>query len=206
LDKFLAFTTDHLERMRSDDAGGLLATRIAATAAALEAVNSHAIADMSTLGQRKARKAMMRSFRKALPANIAAISGVVIGKYGLKAPELTQCFPQGRTMLARCSDDTLSSHLRTLIAALTARQAVLGAEVVAQAELLQTKWQSVYDESELSSAKKASAEKAQRDARSALQLELFLNLLTIVQAFPRQPEAVKRYMRQSLLKVRASKK
>lgn len=199
LDRFLAFTTDHLERMRADDAGGLLAARVAATALALEAVNSHTSADSGTLGQRKSRKSMMRSFRKALPGKIADITCVVIGKFGLNAPDLTQCFPKGRRVLARCSDDTVSSHIRVLIAALTARQAVLGAGVVAQAELLQTQWQSVYDESESSAAKKASAEKARRDARSSLQLELFLNLLAIVQAFPRQPEAVKRYMRQSLL-------
>lgn len=49
-------------------------------------------------------------------------------------------------------------------------------------------WNAVYAPSETSSGAKTTTQAAKNAARSALQLELFKNLLTIALNFPRQPD------------------
>ncbi len=54
--ELFAYTTDHLERMKSGNADGKLDERIAVTAAAFVAFRDTATADQITLGSRKSRK------------------------------------------------------------------------------------------------------------------------------------------------------
>ncbi len=133
LDELIAFATDHLQRLIANNPGALWNPRITATNTALLVVENCTTDDQSKLGLRKARKMAKDTFRKALPGNLAKIGGVVVGKYGDKSPELTECFPQGRTVFGDCTDDAVENHLQTLIVALTAHQADLGAAVVADA-------------------------------------------------------------------------
>ncbi len=54
-------------------------------------------------------------------------------------------------------------------------------------------------EGEASTGEKTATEQEKRDARLALQQELYKNLNEITGIIPRQPDKVERYMRQSLL-------
>ena len=65
---------------------------------------------------------------------------------------------------------------------------------------MRSDWQPIYTASESSTGAKAHTEKAKASARSALQRELFLNLLALAQNFPEQPEMLKVFMQPSLLK------
>lgn len=199
LDALLAFTTDHLQRMLSADPGGTFAERIAATTAALAAVNGSTTEDSTKLGVRRARKQAKGTFRRALPEALGKLHGAAAAKFGLKGAGVKECFPKGRKIFARCPDDELGLHLQAMVAGLTARQADVGATVVAEAEALRANWKALYDASESSTAVKAKAEGARRTAREALQLELFLNLLALAAHFPRQPERLDQYMQPSLL-------
>ena len=97
----------------------------------------------------------------------------------------------------------MGNNLSTLIAALTANQPDLGAQVVTDATALLTGWNAVYAPSESSTGAKDAAMTARDAARSALQLELFKTLLTIGLQFPRQPAQLDLYMQPSLLALAA---
>lgn len=196
----LAFTTDHLQRLAANDPGGIFAARRAATTAAWQAVSDAFTEDQTKLGLRKARKQSIRKFRKALAGGIAKINVAVKAQFGERSPELTEIFPGGRRRFARCPDDSLESHLAALSRGLTAHAAELAAAVVAQAEALRMDWQAVYQASEMSSGVKAAAAASRRNARRALQGELYLNLLALAQQFPEEPAKLGRFMQPSLLK------
>lgn len=199
LDELVAFTTDHVGRMTANNPGGIFTARLAATATALAGVEDSTTDDQVKAGLRKARKLAKDAFRKSLPASVAMIHAVVVAKYGPTAPEVAECFPQGRKVFSDCTDDHVDNHLETMIAGVTAHVADLGAQVVTDAEALLTGWNAVYGTSESSSGDKSMSEAERRAARAALQLVLFQNLLTIAMNYPRQPEMLPQFMQQSLL-------
>lgn len=199
LAELLAFSTDHHQRMIANNPGALFNARITATATALALVESCATDDLTKLGLRKARKMAKDTFRTALPANIAKIHAVVVAKYGPDTPEVVECFPQGRGIFNQCTDDLVENHLQTMLNGVTAHQADLGPQVVADAAGLISTWLAIYGASESSTAAKTTTEEGKRAARLGLQKELYFNLLTIGLNFPRQPEKLALYMQQSLL-------
>ena len=203
MDELIAFSTDHLQRMIANNPGALWNLRITATSTALLAVENCATDDLTKLGLRKSRIMAKDTFRQALPEKIAMINAAVVAKFGPNAPEITECFPSGRSIFSSCADDAVNNHLQTLINALTAHQPALGPIPLGDAGGLLSTWTAVYAASESSTGAKTTSEDAKRKARLALQLELFKNLLTIAMNFAREPEKVTLYMRQSLLEDRA---
>jgi hypothetical protein len=133
LAKILAFTTDHLQRMIANNNGGELTARITATTSSLELLQEMAGDDQTRLGLRKARKLAKNNFRDALPGKVGKVVSAVEAQYGEDAPEVLECVPQGRRIFSSCTDDSVSGHLQTLITAVTAHGADLGAPLVAEA-------------------------------------------------------------------------
>jgi hypothetical protein len=195
----LAFTSDHLGKMTSNNPGGFLAARITATNTAVGGVNTAFASDLGKLGERKTSKQAKDAFRATLPAAIGKIYVTLQNKYGEKAAQLKEFFPNGRTGFSRATDDQVGNNLQTLIAELTLHQTDVGAQTVTDATALLTGWNAVYTPSESSSGAKTTAMAAKNNARAALQLELFKNLLTIALQYPRQPDMLDVYMQQSLL-------
>jgi hypothetical protein len=60
-------------------------------------------------------------------------------------------------------------------------------------------WRAVYAPSESASGAKTSTQSAKKATRTALQLELYKNLLVFAELFPGQPAQLDLYMQQSLL-------
>ena len=199
LAELLAFSTDHLQRMISNNAGGDLSARITATASALGLVSDCATDDQTKLGLRKARKMAKDAFRKALPAEVATIVAAAVAKYGPDAAEVVECCPQGRAVFSSCTGDQVKNHLETLVNAVTAHQAALGAPLVASAQAILTSWLTVFAASESAGGAKTTTEEGKRMARENLHLMLFLNLLALAAKFARQPDKLDLYMQQSLL-------
>lgn len=199
IDRLLAFTTDHLERLRAANLGGAWPGRIAATAAALAAFNGQEVAHSSSLGERKTSKRALREFRRALGERVGALHLALQVKYGPRAAELKTFFPKGRTAFARCPDDLLEPLLKALAAAIAERPAELGPELAATAAGLVADWQPLHATSMAATGAKKTAEFERRGARVALERELYLNLLALAQEFPEQPEKLPAYMHQSLL-------
>ena len=203
INNLVAFTTDHLGKMNNNNPGGFLAGRITATTAALGTVNTTFQSDLGQLGERKTSKKAKDDYRKSLVAGASKIQLALQNKYGKKSPLLATFFPTGLTKFNAVPDDQVTNAWTTLIAALTAHQAEIGAPVGAQlvtdATALKNGWVAVYTPSEAASGAKDSTRAAKNAARQALQLELFKNWLTIALQFPRQPEQLDVYMQQSLL-------
>ncbi|MCX6900187.1 MAG: hypothetical protein NT105_16005 [Verrucomicrobia bacterium] len=199
LAELAAFTTDHIQRMISNNATGDFTDRITATQSALGLVDTKAVGDLTQLGVREGSKQAKNEYRKALPAGVAKIAGVVIGQYGDSAPQLLECFPQGRNVFNKCRDDEVTEHLQALLDAVTTHQADLGAPTVLKAQALLDGWTAVYGASEAASGVKSAAQEGKNLARENLQLMLFLNLLKIAEVYARQPEKLDVYMQQSLL-------
>lgn len=204
LNELLAFSTDHLGRMTANNASGALSERITATTEALSRLLERVTEDLGQLGVRKARKQAKSKFRKALPAAVTKLVATVVAQYGDDTPQISECVPNGRSIFSTCRDDQVGAHLQTLITALTAHEADLGAQVVTKATELKTTWEGIYNESEAATATKARAEALKKEAREGLQLMLFLNLVKLTSLFPRQPEKVSLYMQQHLLENPAS--
>ncbi len=197
--ELLSFSSDHLARMIANNAGGELTTRIGATASALTLVQDCVTDDQTKKAIRKARKQVKGAFRDALLARVAKVHGSVVAAYGPEAPELAECFPEGRSVFSSAPDDRLEQHVETLLNGVTAHVATLGAPLVATVTALHAEWQVVYAQSESSGGNVTTTQAGKKLARENLQLMLFLNLLKLAEMFVRQPEQLSLYMQQSLL-------
>ncbi len=197
--ELIGFSSDHLQRLVLINPGAQFNARITATTTALTALGVCTTDNISKLGLRKACKQGKNAFREALPGNIAKLHGAVVAKYGLESMQVTDCFPQGRSVFGTCTDDLVEPHLQALSTWLTAHQADLGPQPAGDAGGLLSTWTALYAASESSTAAKAGTEEARRNARLNLQLELFKNLLAIAAVYARQPEKISLFMQQSLL-------
>ncbi len=203
--RLLAFTTDHLGKLRSANLSGVWPERIAATEAALEAFNGRERSHGTSVGERKTSKAAWRKFRRALPERLGKLELLLQVKYGRRAAALKTFFPDGKTAFARCADDVLGPSLKALAAAVSARAAELGPEAVSLAAGMVSDWEPLYAASEASAGTKAAAEVERRGARAASQRELYLNLQALALEFPEQPEKLRLFMQQSFLTQRRRK-
>ena len=199
--RLIAFTTDHVQRMIANNQSGELSARITATNSSLTLVVDCVVDDQTHLGIRKARKQSKDEFRANLPAAVAKLMAAVEAEFGPDSPPVVECVPSGRTVFSICRDDEVSGHLQTLINGITAHQAQLGAPLVTKATNLKATWVLAYQASEHSSGEKTTSEQGKRFARENLQLMLYLNLVKLMEMFPRQPEKLALYMQQSLLEV-----
>ena len=197
-DELKSFTTDHIQRLTANPQSALT-PRVAPTSTALKAFSGTLTADDTQLGQRKGSKLNKNTFRDTLPAAISKIAMAVEAQFNEGSAEFLECFPHGRTEFSNCKDDKLENALQTLINGVTAHQPPLAATVVTSATALLTGWLAVYAPSETATGSKTSTQSAKKAARAALSLELFKNLLALVQQFPGQPAQLDLYMQQSLL-------
>lgn len=201
LPSLMAFATDHYQRLKANNPGGIWDARIAATAAALADINSTETNHLMGLGLRKASKAGKAKFRRELRGKLGQIHATMWARYGLRSPEITAVFGKSRGRMARTVDDRLKEDLMVVAEGVVARAADLGATVVAQAQNLLADWTTVWQASEAAAGAKSAAQQAKRSARAALQRELFRNLLAIAAQFPGEREKLKLYMQKSLLRV-----
>ena len=201
LARLLAFTIDSLARMIANNGGGELTARIAATTSALNLVQDSASDNNTKQAIQSARVQAKDAFRTSLSQNIAKIHGGVLAHFGPDAPELTECFPEGRGVYGTCHDDELEMHLDTLVSGLGVYQAALGAGLGTQATTLRTTWLALFAASGSAKGAVSQTREAQQEARENLQLMLFLNLLKIAELFPRQEDELDTFMNQSLLEV-----
>ena len=197
--ELIAFTTDHLQRLSANNAGGELSTRIAATTSSLAVVEDCVTDDQGRLGVRMARKQAKDDFREQIPTEVKRIEAGFIAAFGADSPILLEALPQGRTIFQTCRDDQVEVHLQTLLDAATTHQADLAPATLTQATTLKNNWVTIYQASEASTGAKTVTQEGKRLARENLQLMLFLNLLKLAEMFPRQPEKLSLYMMQHLL-------
>ena len=102
MNELIAFTTDHLQRLSANNAGGELTARIAATTSSLATVEDCVTDDQGRLGLRKARKQAKDDFRLQIPTDVKRIEAGFIAAFGADSPVLLEALPQGRTIFQTC--------------------------------------------------------------------------------------------------------
>lgn len=201
LDELMAFATDHFQRMRANNADGWLDARIAATEASLAETDAATSGDVIGGAKRKARKMSKRRFRRErLPDASARIHAYMMAHFGPRSPQLKEL--GRRRDLQRCPDDSLDNLLRAMHRAVAAHEAVVGTEPVALAAELVAEWAGIYQQSEGATGTKVRTASLLRQARRRLQWDLYLNLLSLVERYPRQPDKLRLYMQPHLLRNR----
>ena len=200
IDRLMAFTTDHLQRMSANNPGGELTARITATTSAYGLVEDCFTDDQTRLGIRKARKKAKRAYRRqTIRPAIARIEAGLVAAYGGSSTVLLEALPKGRDIFNTCRDDVVEIHLQTLHTVVTAHAADLPPAIVTLADTIQNDWAAIHAASESSTGAKTATEESWRQARENLQIELFHNLLQVAGMFPGQPEKLHLYMQQHLL-------
>lgn len=197
--ELLSFATDSVERFSANNPDGVFNSRIGATSAAIGDLETAFAEDVGQLGIRKTAKLVKDNFRKSLKKEIETFEAKIKIAVGAGSPELKTFFPLGRTIFGKATDDALKGHLDSLVSAVAADQARMGAQLVADVQAARDAWVQVYTASEASTGGKTATEAEKRAAREALQLELFRNLLKLVEMYPDQPDKLGLYMRQQLL-------
>jgi hypothetical protein len=199
LNRLIDYSGTHLQRMVTNNPGALLNVRITATTTALSALDATMSDNDVKLALRMARVQAKDAFRAALPRNLARIHGAVVAAFGSDSTQLTECFPQGRTPFFTCPDDQLDDKLQALLTCLTPMAAQVGQTHIDNLGGLLSTWIALLGAVESASASKNNSETARRAARTALQLELFNNLLTLAMAFPNDEATITMYCPQHLL-------
>jgi len=203
LQELISFSSDHIQRMVSNNPNGTdLSDRISATTTTYNTVYDAFSADLAQLGERKLTKSIKNTYRKDAIKEAEAIIGGMLLEVPNDSPIFNAVVPQGRSVFSQVSDDQLAGHFNTMVTGLTTHQGdlgTLGATLLSRATDLRDNWVAIYDASEQSTAEKVATEKEQRDARSALQWDLYENLREINHLFPRDPDMVRLYMSQGLL-------
>ncbi len=195
-----AFTTDHLERFIANNTNNELTARITATQSAFDLFADCVTDNDAKLAIRKARKLAKKNYREiTIPRDVARIEGAFVSAYGEDSPILLEAFPNGRSIFQTCQDDEVEAKLEVLRLAVTAHQADLVPAIVTLAAALKTNWLTVYAASEASTGGTSTTQDGKKMARDNLQLMLYLNLVKLMEMFPRQPEKMKIYMQQHLL-------
>lgn len=199
LNELINYSSTHLQRLIANNPGALFNQRITGTNTALVTLDNCMSDNDVKLALRKGRVQAKDAFRDALPGNIARIHAAVVAAFGTDSTELTECFPQGRSIFTTCTDDQLDDKLQALQTCLTPLAAQVGVTHINNLGGLISTWIALHAAVQTASANKNTSESTRRSARQALQLELFKNLLAIAAAFPNEDAKVKLYCPQHLL-------
>jgi hypothetical protein len=180
--RLLTFGARSLGRLSKSNPGNIFDTIIAATTTALSNAES-GVTDLGAKAAIKLAKTEVKdNFREALSPIIRRIYGSLAGVYGDPAPELTECFPQGRTVFHTCKDEELNNKLGQLVACLANKTVDAGIKTLAQAQL--TNWNAIYTaQGEAKDDVEVTAD-SQDAKRAALALQLYKNVLTVALQFP----------------------
>jgi hypothetical protein len=198
--ELIAFTTDNLARFIANNANNEFTARITATQSAYDLFADCVTDDGARLAIRKARKLTKDNYREiTIPRDVARIEGALVSAYGEDSPVILEALPNGRSIFQTCRDDQVEAKLEILRLSVTAHQADLVPAIVTLTTALKTNWLTVYAASEASTGNKAVTQDGKRLAREGLQEMLYLNLVKLMEMFPRQPEKMKIYMQQHLL-------
>lgn len=198
--ELLKYAARHLQAMVANNPGALLNTRITATQTALAAVES-GVTDVGTKAAiQESKTEIKNTFREALAENIRRIHGAVVAAFGDPSPQVTECFPEGRSVFTRCRDEELNNKLGQLVACLTPLQAQVGAPAVGNASGLLSTWTAIFAAQDVAMSLRGSTAESRDTAKANLQLQLYLNVLFLAQSFPDQPDKCDLYCPQQYLR------
>lgn len=199
LNELIAFATDNLQRLIANNPGAVFNNLINGTTTALATLSTCSTDDQTKLAIRKAAKLAKDTFRKALLENIRPVYGALLNKFNDPSPQMTTCFPLGRSIFQTETDDTLRNRLETLVNGLATLIPVMGSEAHGIASSLLSTWIGLYSASETASGTKTATQLEKNTARAILEKQLTINLLAVAQQHVGNEAMADTYFQQHLL-------
>ena len=199
------FGTVHVQCMEASNPDGHLTPLIETTKGILAAFLDGGSEDLTKLGALKARTMTKYEFRAALPQALGRIHGMVTATFGTKGPEVAECFPEGRRIFLQCRNAVRKEKLQALVTALASHTPPLPPAAAASAtELLET-WTALCEVQGVAKGEKKAVRATCKEMRSALEVELFRNVLTIALLHLGDGSKAPLYFPQELLRPRAAR-
>lgn len=191
------FAEDHIAKAKK--AGAAFAAMVAATEAVFgpfdEALSERAGQIGSLGGNTVTKNEVVQLFR----TKIRQRRGRVVDAFGEESAEYREIFPGGLTYYTRATMETIKQRLDYAVEKFTKYQAQLGAPLVAEFTALRTQFAEAREEQVGDKGGVSQARGAVRTTRTALELQLTDNLLTLARQFKGQPEKAAEFFDQSLL-------
>lgn len=191
------FAEDHIGKLRA--AGASLAAMGAATEGVFgpfdQALSERAELIGSLAGTTVTKNEVMQLFR----TRIRQRRGRVVDAFGEGSAEYREIFPGGLTYYTQATMETVKQRLDYAVEKFTKYQAQLGTALVAEFEGLRGQFAEARDVQVEDKGSVSQARGAVRTARTALELQLMDNLLTLAKQFKGQPEKAAEFFDQSLL-------
>ena len=200
----LRFTRAHIQAMETNNPNGVFMPLIGPTKAAATAFEGIGTTNLTMLGEQKERTITKEEFRAALPEAIGKIYGAALAAFGASGPEMAACFPEGRRVFHDCKNDDRKSKLQALVNAITAKVPPLPQETLTQATDLLDTWTDIYEAQGTAKQTRKGAAVSVHPLRTALELQLTRNVLTIALYFLCDESKVALYFQQELLYNRAN--
>ena len=179
-----AYGSEQIIRLAGSDLPAVIAERIAATQAAMTALDDAMANNTIKIGLQKGQTAAKAAFRASLPVALKRIYGAVLAAFGEPSAALAECFPSGRGVFHRATDEQVDDYLAALSVATAAHAAGLPAATVADAAGLLGTWTALFGAAKSAKGSKKTVERSRQELRRALALELYRNVLTLGLLFP----------------------
>jgi hypothetical protein len=123
----------------------------------------------------------------------------VVDVFGEGTAEYREIFPQGLTYYTRASMQTIKQRLDYVVEKFAKYQTQLGAALVTEFTELRTSFNAARDEQVEDKGSVGQARDAVKTTRTALELQLTDNVLTLAKQFKGQPEKAAVFFNQALL-------
>ena len=198
----LGYNTANVAAMMTNNPNNLFSERITATTAAANALEDGISSELDKGALQLMRTQLKDTFRAMLVEIIGRLYSAVAAKFGMKSAELLRVFPHGRSIFTQCKQESLNNYLQQLATGIAAYAQALGPDVVAQANNLVTTWNSLYQEASESQRLKKGVAVSRQALRTALEVELWKNVLWVAYNFPGDEAKMKLYCPQELLRTR----
>ena len=202
--EILAYAARQLSAMIESDPDGVLADRVTETTSALNDMETTTQDEGSLVALQKVRTQAKKSFRSALPAQMARFHGLIVSQYGAGSLEETEFFPKGRSIFRDVRDEQLDVELKTVADAFQRHAADLPAAQVSAAAGLVTTWNSLLGTQTTAKTSRELGTGSIDTARAALERALQRNLHWIGYHFGEDLAKCEFYCPQYLLENRAA--
>jgi hypothetical protein len=178
------YGSEQIVRLAGGDMPALIAPRITATQDAMSSLDDLMADNTIKIGLQKGKTAAKDAFRASLPAALGRIYGAVLAGFGDPSAVMVECFPSGRAVFSKATDEQLNDYLAALSAGVTAHATGLTPATVTAASGLLATWTALFQGLKSAKGSKKSVERTRQDLRRALAIELHINVCTLSLLYP----------------------
>ena len=195
-EEFRIFTEDHLGKLAGHGTYGAMITATQALFDEFdEALSTRAGQIGSLAGDTVTKDEVLQLFR----TQIRQRRGRMIDVLGETSPDFLEIFPQGLTYYTRVTMQNAQQRFDYLVGKLTKFQAVLGAPLLTEFTALKASFEGARAGQVGEKGNVTAARGAVKTTRTALELQVLDNLLTLAKEFKDQPEKATEFFDQSKL-------